>query len=289
MKRWQSQSRRKAVVFGAIALSPIALLAPAGFAPMGLVPSGLSSVAQAQTRAQKDKALIATTLQRLRGRTSLPILLPTPPSDYASISTAKANEYSVDFDLRPNCGGTPCNIASMSATRGGQFANLGDYQGPRSRTANVKLKNGTAARFFSGCGAYCSAVLQWKTGDILYSVYIKNGDLEGTLGLANSAVAVGVRTIPQRSVLAYAVGAKVELTNPSGYETREAPINIRDRPGTQSKVLHIGYPENPLIVMGRAVGPDQYGWYQVKFEKSGAMGWVREDFVERSHPPEGGA
>ncbi len=297
MKRWQSQFRRQAVIFGAIALSPIALtpialtpivlLAPTWLAPLELLPSGLSSVAQAQAQtqkqAQKGNALIATTLQRLRGRTPMPILLPTPPSDYLRISTAAPNEYSVDFDLRPNCGGTPCNIASMSATRGGQFSNPADYKGPRSRTANVKLKNGTAARFFSGCGAYCSAILEWKTGDILYSVYIKNGDLEGTLGLANSAVAAGVRTIPQKSVLAYTVGTKVELTNPSGYETREAPINIRDRPGTQSKVLHIGYPEDRLLVMGRAVASDQYGWYQVKFEKSGATGWVREDFVERSY------
>jgi hypothetical protein len=278
LKRWQSQSPWQATVLGAIVLSSIALLAPVWLAPIGL-----GSIAQAQTQTQKDNALIATTLQKLRGRTPLPILLPTPPSDYTRISTATANEYSIDFDVRPNCGGTPCNIASISATRGGQFSSPGDYQGPRSRTANVKLKSGTAARFFSGCGAYCSAILQWKTGDVLYSVYIKNGDLEGTLGLANSAVVAGIRQVPQRSVLAYAVGAKVELTNPSGYTTQEAPINIRDRPGTQSKVLHIGYPADPLRVMGRAVGPDQYGWYQVKFEKSGAMGWVREDFVERSY------
>jgi hypothetical protein len=241
----------------------------------------LSSMGLAPAIAQSTPSTfpVATTLQRLRGRTKLPILLPNTPGAFANISTAKPNEYSVSFDFRPNCGGAACNMGTISAIEGGPFSNPKDYTGPRSRTAKVKLQDGTSAQFFSGCGAYCSAVLEWKTGRILYSVYIKNGDLNGTMGIANSAIKAGVRSQPQRPVLAYKVGSKVELTNPGGYSPEPNPINIRDRAGTQSKVLHIGYAEDPLIVLGQVAGSDNYGWYQVKFNVSGATGWVREDFV----------
>lgn len=229
-----------------------------------------------------DTFPVATTLQRLRGRTQLPILLPNTPGSFANISTAKANQYSVSFDFRPNCGGTACNMGTISAIDGGQFAKPADYKGPRSSNAKVKLQDGTPAQFVSGCGAYCSAVLEWKSGRILYSVYIKNGDLSGTLGIANSAIKAGVRPQPQRPVLAYKVGSNVELTNPGGYSGEPNPINIRDRAGTQSKVLHIGYAEDALMVLARTTGADNYGWYQVKFKASGATGWVREDFVVNS-------
>jgi hypothetical protein len=229
-----------------------------------------------------DTFPVATTLQRLRGRTQLPILLPSTPNSFANISTANANEYSVSFDFRPNCSGTACNMGTISAIDGGQFTNPKDYKGPRSSNAKVKLQDGTPAHFVSGCGAYCSAILEWKSGRTLYSVYIKNGDLPGTLGVANSAIKAGVRRQPQRPVLAYKVGGNVELTNPGGYSADPNPINIRDRVGTQSKVLHIGYAEDALTVLGRTTGPDNYGWYQVKFKVSGAIGWVREDFVVNS-------
>jgi hypothetical protein len=229
-----------------------------------------------------DRFPVATTLQRLRGRTQLPILLPNTPGSFANISTANANEYSVSFDFRPNCGGTACNMGTISAIGGGQFTNPIDYSGPRSRAAKAKLQDGTPAQFFSGCGAYCSAILEWKSGRVLYRVYIKNGDLNGTLEIANSAVKAGVRPQPRSPVLAYKVGNNVELTNPGGYSAEPNPINIRDRAGTQSKVLHIGYAEDALTVLGQATGPDNYGWYQVKFKGSGAIGWVREDFVVNS-------
>jgi hypothetical protein len=246
---------------------------------MGLAPAIAQSIAQSKANSTFP---VATTLQRLRGRTKLPILLPNTPGAFANISTAKPNEYSVSFDFRPNCGGAACNMGTVSAIEGGPFTNPKDYTGPRSSTAKVKLQDGTPAQFVSGCGAYCSAILEWKTGRVLYSVYIKNGDLNGTLGIANSAIKAGVRSQPQRPILAYKVGSKVELTNPGGYSPEPNPINIRDRAGTQSKVLHIGYAEDPLTVLGQVAGSDNYGWYQVKFNVSGATGWVREDFVVNS-------
>jgi hypothetical protein len=107
------------------------------------------SIAQSKS---SDTFPVATTLQRLRGRTQLPILLPNTPSAFVNISTAKANEYSVSFDLRPNCGGTACNMGTISAIDGGQFTNPKDYKGPRSSNAKVKLQDGTPAQFVSGCG-----------------------------------------------------------------------------------------------------------------------------------------
>lgn len=256
---------------------------PKNWQIIGLGSIALFSIASIGLQAIAQIAFPAsTTLQQLRGRTKIPVLLPEKVETkfFTNVSAATANSYSVTLDLAPNCTATACNAAAISGEKGGQFIDYKSVAGPRSSTSKVKLRNGIPAQFVSGCGAYCTATLQWKSDGILYEVYVKNGSVQNTVAIANSALSVGIRSMPQAAVLAYGVGAQVELTNPGA--GREERINIRDRASTQSKVRHIGYEEDALTILGRASGTDKYGWYQVKFNTSGATGWVREDFVVAS-------
>lgn len=57
-------------------------------------------------------------------------------------------------------------------------------------------------------------------------------------------------------------------------------INVRTQPTTQSLARHYGYPGDRVQILDEAPGThDSYTWYRVKFEVSGAEGWVREDLV----------
>jgi hypothetical protein len=62
----------------------------------------------------------------------------------------------------------------------------------------------------------------------------------------------------------------------------KAKINVRKEPGEKAEIRHYGLAGDKVKMLYS--GRDQAGriWYQVKFEESGADGWVRGDFVRRS-------
>lgn len=60
---------------------------------------------------------------------------------------------------------------------------------------------------------------------------------------------------------------------------RFSPVNVRVSPSVQSKALHIGFTGDRVKVLSQQSGSDGRMWYQVRFENTGATGWVRGDFV----------
>ena len=56
-------------------------------------------------------------------------------------------------------------------------------------------------------------------------------------------------------------------------------INVRSGPGTHYYARHYGLPGDRVTLMNEAIGNDGYRWWYLKFNESGARGWVRADFV----------
>lgn len=61
--------------------------------------------------------------------------------------------------------------------------------------------------------------------------------------------------------------------------SRHSQINVRTGPGTQYYARHYGLPGDRVIILNDAYGNDGYRWWYLKFNVSGAKGWIREDFV----------
>jgi hypothetical protein len=55
-------------------------------------------------------------------------------------------------------------------------------------------------------------------------------------------------------------------------------INLRSQPSTTSSAKGYGLVGDPVRLLRSAEGSDGT-WYYVKFEKSGAEGWIRGDFI----------
>ncbi len=59
----------------------------------------------------------------------------------------------------------------------------------------------------------------------------------------------------------------------------EARINLRSQPTTTSQSKGYGLVGDPVQLLRTTQASDGYDWYYVKFEQSGAEGWVRGDFI----------
>ncbi|PSR17814.1 hypothetical protein C8255_10680 [filamentous cyanobacterium CCP3] len=57
-------------------------------------------------------------------------------------------------------------------------------------------------------------------------------------------------------------------------------INLRTQPSAQSSDQGYGLVGDPIQILNQAQGDDGFTWYLVKFEGSGAEGWIRSDFVK---------
>jgi hypothetical protein len=59
----------------------------------------------------------------------------------------------------------------------------------------------------------------------------------------------------------------------------EARINLRSQPTTSSQAKGYGLVGDPIQLLRTTQANDGYDWYYVKFEQSGAEGWIRGDFI----------
>ena len=59
----------------------------------------------------------------------------------------------------------------------------------------------------------------------------------------------------------------------------EARINLRSQPTTDSSSKGYGLVGDPVQLLRTTQAGDGYDWYYVKFEQSGAEGWIRGDFI----------
>jgi hypothetical protein len=58
-----------------------------------------------------------------------------------------------------------------------------------------------------------------------------------------------------------------------------ARINLRSQPTTESPAKGYGLVGDPVQLLRTTQGDDGYDWYYVRFENSGAEGWIRGDFI----------
>ncbi|HEY9881623.1 MAG TPA: SH3 domain-containing protein [Leptolyngbyaceae cyanobacterium] len=61
-----------------------------------------------------------------------------------------------------------------------------------------------------------------------------------------------------------------------------AQINLRSQPNAQSKSKGYGLVGDGVKLLQAAEGGDQLTWYYVRFNQSGAEGWIRGDFIDTS-------
>ncbi|MGB3533991.1 MAG: hypothetical protein WBA13_10800 [Microcoleaceae cyanobacterium] len=123
---------------------------------------------------------------QLTTETSVPILLPNQlPFELEPIyfnSETTSNGYSVEFWAVPDCqGATACYLGHIEVEKNGEFQPIEPDLSPRSEYKKVTLANNIEGVFYNGCGAYCTAYIEFKYQNALYRVVLKNGtqaDLE---------------------------------------------------------------------------------------------------------------
>lgn len=154
-----------------------------------------SSNSQGDISALSTSFPVREILSEIQGKTRVPIFLPSQlpfPKQIYLESRVETQGYSVVMSHIPNCSGTPCYIGSISAERGGEPAQP-PPRGFRSEFKTIKLARGTQGIFYNGCGAYCTALVEWQYQGILYRVTMKNGLEEILVKIANSAIEAGPR------------------------------------------------------------------------------------------------
>lgn len=60
----------------------------------------------------------------------------------------------------------------------------------------------------------------------------------------------------------------------------QAQINLRQSPDPNSRSLGYGLVGDRVEILEQVPGADDYTWYRVRFYVSGAVGWIRNDFVQ---------
>jgi hypothetical protein len=153
-------------------------------------------VPESQLIARTDTAVpVRDILAKLKGKTQVPILIPSsiPVSEKLYYQTqAKADSYTISLEFTPDCRGTgACTLGEFRAQKGGEFSTK--IEGVTKTLKNVQLAGGVKGVFHNGCGAYCTANLEWKDRGFMYTVAIRNGLEADLIKIANSAIQAGVR------------------------------------------------------------------------------------------------
>lgn len=140
---------------------------------------------------------LSSVLPRLKKQTRIPILLPSislrdsvdPPIDVEM--TASADRYVIELYLGKGCRAGACYIGSVYAAKYEDFSVFEEL--PRDTVRQIQLAKGIQGKFYNGCGAYCTASVEWKSQNVLYRVTGKNADQSDLVELANSAIVSGPR------------------------------------------------------------------------------------------------
>lgn len=140
---------------------------------------------------------VSRILRQIKGKTQVPIFLPNrlPFSGRLYFNSyAETNGYNVGIGSTPNCDATPCAIGELSAQRGEQPATPDSVVGSTNAVfKNIQLARGIRGIFTNGCGAYCTASIEWQYQEVLYRVSMKNGEERILIQIANSAIEAGPR------------------------------------------------------------------------------------------------
>jgi hypothetical protein len=133
---------------------------------------------------------VSQILQKLKGKTQVPIFLPSrlPISQKLYYqSQAKTDSYTISIEYTADCrGGGACSFGEIRGQKGGEFST--QLEGVTKTLKNVQLADRVKGVFHNGCGAYCTATLEWKSRGFMYTVAIKNGRESDLILIANSAI-----------------------------------------------------------------------------------------------------
>ena len=170
------------------ALVPVSRVFGAGNLPQML--------AETKPVAQADVAVpVSEILPKLKGKTQVPIFLPSrvPVAEKLYYqSQAKPDSYTVSMEFTADCKGTgACTLGEIRGQKGGEFSTK--MEGVTKTLKTVQLAGGVKGNFHNGCGAYCTATLEWKNQGFMYTVSIRNGLEADLVKIANSAIQAGKR------------------------------------------------------------------------------------------------
>lgn len=160
---------------------------------------GASELSQRQPEAQQlaqagTPVAVNEILPKLKGKTQVPIFIPSSISASQKLyyeSTAKADSYTISIGYTADCHAGACSFGEIRAQKGGEFSTK--IEGVTKTLKNVQLAGGMKGVFHNGCGAYCTASVEWKAQGFLYTVAIKNGRESDVIKIANSAIQAGKR------------------------------------------------------------------------------------------------
>ncbi|MEG5064135.1 hypothetical protein QUB33_10970 [Microcoleus sp. B3-A4] len=185
--------KKKLLLLATSACVLTALVPPSvvfGSSPLSMRQSGTTQIAQGGAAFPVNEIL-----RKLKGKTQVPIFIPNRipvPQKMYYPTTAEANSYSISIEYKADCGGTTvCTFGSIQGEKGGEFPTK--LEGVTKTLKNVKLAGGVKGVYHNGCGAYCTATLQWKTQGFMYTVAIKNGRESDLILIGNSAIQAGKR------------------------------------------------------------------------------------------------
>ncbi|HEY9853960.1 MAG TPA: hypothetical protein V6D28_31110 [Leptolyngbyaceae cyanobacterium] len=160
-----------------------------------IIGSGLKIATNAIAEINHHPVPTSQIITKLKNSTSVPIFIPStlPFSDRLYFNTQGApNNYTITFDYTADCqGATVCSIGSMEAEKSGRF--ITPLEGTTRTFKNIRLANEIKGVFHNGCGAYCTATVEWQKEDVLYRVSVKNGTESDAVQIANSAIQSGRR------------------------------------------------------------------------------------------------
>ncbi|MEZ2321088.1 MAG: hypothetical protein ACBR15_19020 [Microcoleus sp.] len=168
-----------------------------------LVPTSVAFGVSASPQRQGEKKQLAEAgtavkvseiLRQLKGKTQVPIFIPSllDSEKLYYQTTAKADSYTISMEYTADCRGTgACTFGEIRAQKGGEFSTK--IEGVTKTLKNVQLAGGMKGVFHNGCGAYCTASVEWKAQGVLYTVAIKNGREADVIKMANSAIQAGKR------------------------------------------------------------------------------------------------
>ncbi|MGL5065326.1 MAG: hypothetical protein ACRC62_35595 [Microcoleus sp.] len=138
---------------------------------------------------------VSEILPQLKGKTQVPIFIPSNlPNSWKVYyrGTATTDTYRISLELTADCRGSgACTLGEIRAQKGGDFST--NIPGVTKTLKNVQLTGGVKGVFHNGCGAYCTANIEWKNRGFLYTIAIRNGKEPDLIYMANSAIQSGIR------------------------------------------------------------------------------------------------
>jgi hypothetical protein len=138
---------------------------------------------------------ISDILPQLKGKTQVPIFIPTNLTIWDRIyyrSQVTTDRYTISMEYTADCRGAgACTLGEIRGQKGGDFSTK--IEGVTKTLKNVQLAGGLKGVFHNGCGAYCTANIEWKAQGYLYTIAIRNGMEADLIKMANSAIQAGKR------------------------------------------------------------------------------------------------